>query len=198
MRSILKLSVILAAVCAVCAIGAANASAKFTASAVGTLHGHAEATQVFNTGTGAGNVECSTATITGAITATEPTQQEMTVHYSDCSAFGFPGVHISTATYLFTTSGEVHLLEPITITLTKTLFTAHCTVTVKAQTLNKVDYTTTGTPGVNSHVTITPTITGIHSVASGGPCGSGTSIGGTYTGASTYHRVGGGYVAFDN
>lgn len=196
MRSMKQLGVLVTAVCALSAVGAATASANFTASATGTLHGHAEATQVFNTGGGFGNIECHAATITGTIRATQATEQEVTVHYSNCTAFDLVGVHMSTATFLFTTSGEVHLLEPITVTVTKTLFTPHCTLVMKAQTLNKVDYKTTGTPGVDSHVTVDPTMTGIHSTWSK-PCGSGTSTAGTYTGASTYQRSGGGWVAFD-
>lgn len=193
MRRIKKCVVLLILVCALSAIGAANASATFTYSATGSLHGHPETTQVFNTGTG--EVACTGATVTGAIVSTNASELELTTHYSGCKAFGIVGVHISTATYLFTTSGEVHVLEPITITVTKTLFTAHCTVTVPAQTLNKVDYATTGTAG-STHVTITSTITGIHSTGTGGVC-NGTNTNGTYTGAKTIARVGGGWIEFD-
>jgi hypothetical protein len=191
MRSLKKLGVLVIAVLALGAFGAANASAEFTASALGEIHGNALETQVFETV--AGTIECAGATTTGSITALASTEQHVTVHYSNCKAFGLVNVHISTATYLFTThEGTVHVVEPITITVTKTLFTAHCTVTVGKQTLSKVDFINNG-----NNVIVQPTIGGIHSVGSGGVCG-GTNSTGTYTGKSEVSRVGGGTVSVDH
>jgi hypothetical protein len=190
MRRIKMFGMLVAVICAISALGAANSSAEFTASATGELHGRALENQLFTTS--AGSVLCSAATTTGTITKTATPEQHVTVHYSGCTAFALPAVHVSTATYLFTTDGTVHIVEPITITVTKTLFTAHCTITVKAQTVGTVDFETVG-----SKVKVTPTVTGIHSVGSGGPCGSTTSNTGTYEGASEIERVGGGFVAFD-
>jgi hypothetical protein len=192
---------VLLAVFALCAIGAASAHAEnseFTASATGSLSGSALENQVFNTG--AGEVVCTTAATSGTIASVSATEQHVTVNYSGCKAFGLVNVHISAATYNFTAAktekevtqpNRVDIVNPITITVTKTLFTAHCTVTVPAQTVGTVDFENNG-----NNVKVTPTVTGIHSTGSGGVCG-GTNSTGTYEGASEVHREGGGSVGFD-
>lgn len=190
MRSMKKCGVLVTVVCALSAFGAADASARFTYSAPGTIHGVQLEKQVFKPGSG--EVSCSNATTTGALLSRPTLDMHLTVHYSNCTAFGVVGAHISTATYLLTTDGTVHIVAPITITVTKTLFTAHCTVTVGAQTLSKVDVATNG-----NNLKLTPTVTGIHSVGSGGVCG-GTNSAGTYSGASEIERVGGGWLVFDS
>ncbi len=194
MRSMKKLSA-LVAVLALCAIGAANASAaEFTASATGTLSGKAVANQVFTTN--GGTVTCTTAATSGTIAKTADTQQTVKVKYSGCTAFGFATVDISEAEYQFTagTGKNVHVKN--TISITPTLFGASlCTVTVKGgQTVGTVDYSNASA----STVKVDPTVSGIHYVSSGGSCGTaGTFENGTYTGANEVSRVGGGTVQYD-
>ncbi len=192
MRNLKKFGVLLAAVFAFSAIAASTASAEFTASQTGSFESAAEATQVFTTN--GGKVECTEAKGEGAIEATTQVDIHATVHYGTCKAFGIVTVHISTATYTFTTDGIVHIMSPITITVTKTLFTGHCTITVPAQTVGTVDYTNING---NTEVTLNPTVTGIEYTSTGGVCGS-SGTNGTYTGASVAKRVGGGSVSVDH
>jgi len=193
MRS-LKHFGVLAAVFALCAIGAANAQAasKFTYSATGTLAGHATTNQVF-TG-GFGSVSCTKAASSGTITSTDFTEQEMEVNYSECKALGVASAHVSPAKYLFTANKTIHTLNTITITVTKTLFTAHCTITITPQTPGgTIDYVPMG-----STLTTIWTISGIKYHSSGGPCGSaGEHSDGTFEGTDEVERVGGGSIGWD-
>lgn len=176
MRSF-KLFGALLAVVALGAIGVGNASAaSFTATESAELEGTATATQVFTTE--AGTVECTGLSATGNAVAGAQTEQEATVHYSGCQAF-FSNVHISPATYDFTSNGEVHLTNTITITVTNVF--GECTVTVTPQTIGTVTYSSTGTGGIN----LTPHVKNIAYHESGGfPCKTGTFTNGTYTGDS--------------
>jgi len=192
---------VLVAVFALCAIGAANASAaNFTASAVGSLTGKALENQVFTTN--GGTVTCTKAATSGEIKETTATKQHVTVNYSGCTAFGFATVHISAATYNFTSNGEVHIESPVTITVTAGIF-GECTVTVGKQTVSKVDFktemvVTEGPPKVEHPIStvVTPTVEKIKYTSTGGVCGS-SGENGTYKGANTVERVGGGFVSFD-
>lgn len=188
MRSFKKLG-ILVAVFALCAIGAANASAaEFTASATGSITGEALETQVFTTS--GGTVECDTAVTSGTISSTAATSQHVTVEYDSCSAFFFP-VHISPATYNFTANGETHIEKAISITVTGGIF-GECTITVPKQSVTSVDFANSGT----SNVKVTPTVTGIDYTSTGGICGSSGSEG-TYSGANEVSRAEGGTLRFD-
>jgi len=184
---------VLVAVFALCAIGAANASAasKFTYSATGSLTGHATTNQVF-TG-GFGSVSCTKAASSGTIAGTEFAEQEMEVAYSECKALGVATAHISPGLFLFTANGTVHLLNTITITITKTIFTAHCTLTITPQTPT----------GVIHYVNMAPRLTTIWTIglkyhSSGGPCGSaGEHSDMTFEGTDEVERVGGGSIGWD-
>lgn len=187
MRTLKKLAVLAVAVFAVSVVGVASASAAtFTSSAEGELTGKATSTQKFVTG--AGTVECSTAATTGKVVA-ESTEQEVTVTYGGCKAFGFIGAEISPATYLFTANGEVHIKGTITITVPL----AGCHVTVGEQSLNSVTFANAGT----SNIAETSKVKNISSVGSGGLCG-GSNTGGEYSGNSEISRVGGGTLRFDS
>jgi len=193
MSSFKKLGV-LVAVFAFCAIGAANASAasKFTASETGTLSGHATTNQVFTAGFG--SVSCTKAASSGTISSTEATEQEAEVNYSECKALGVATTHVTPAKYLFTANGTVHVLNTITITVTKTVFTAHCTITITPQTPAGVVHFVPMAP----RLTIIATISGIKYHSSGGPCGSaGEHADGTYEGTNEVERVGGGSIGWD-
>ena len=190
MRSMKKFGVLAVVAFALSAIGVANASAaQFTASATGSITGKALATQVFTTN--GGTTECSTAATSGTIEKTADTKQHVTVKYSGCTAFGFATVDISDATYLFTSNGTAHIQN--TIKIQPTLFGGVlCTVTVKPQSVNTVDFENSGA----NNVKVTPTVAGIVYESTGGICGSG-GANGTYTGANEVSRVGGGTLRFD-
>jgi hypothetical protein len=204
MRSFKKFRVLAIVVFALSALGAANASAAiFTATATGEIAGQATEPQVFTVN--GGQIKCLNAALTGTIKELSQTQQEITIKYSSCTAFGFNTVDISSGTFMSTTSGQVHVLSPITIT--PTFFGASvCTVTIGIQTTGPVSYinnhiytgseektTTTTDP---THITTAPLATGITYTSSGGPCGA-SGNNGTYSGNRTVARVGGGVIQFD-
>lgn len=187
MRSFKKLG-ILVAVFALCAIGAASASAgEFTAEETGEIDGKALNTQVFTTS--GGEVKCTSLDVTGSITEVKSLKQHATVQYTGCTAFGIPA-HVSPATYLFTSSGEVHVKNTITITVTIPFF-PDCHVTVGPQSLNTVDYANSG-----NNVKLTATVGGIVYTTSGSGCGAGGNSG-TYEGASEVTLKSGKKVSFD-
>ncbi len=190
MRSFKKFGALALAVVAFSALGVANASAaEFTASSTGSLVGAATEDQVFNTG--AGEVVCKKAATTGTVSSTKATNQHVTVKYSECKAFNIATVDISDATYNFTASGQVHIVNPITITVTG--FLIECTVTVAAQSVGSVAFANDGTGGL----TVTPNVTGITSTGNGGLCG-GHNATGTYRGASKVAHTGSGQtLTFD-
>jgi hypothetical protein len=189
MRSMKKLGV-LVAVFALCAIGAANASAAtFTASATGSIVGKATATQEFTIN--AGTVRCSTAESSGTIVSTASPEQTVTVTYKKCTAFsGFVPVHDIHASYNFTADGSVHIEKTITITVTAPFGTCH--VTVEPQTVSSVAYANLA----GGKMSVTPNVTGIKYSTTGGTCGSG-GTNGTYKGANEVERVGGGSISWD-
>ncbi len=189
MRSFKKIGALALVVAAFSALGVASASAaQFTYSQTGSLTGSALEDHVFNTG--AGEVVCKKAAMTGTITSTSFTAQHVTVKYSECKAFNIATVDISDATYNFTASGQVHIVNPITITVTG--FLIECTLTVPVQTVGTVDYVNDG-----ASLIFQPTVSGVTSAGSGGLCG-GHNSNGTYTGRSTVrHSVSGQTVGFD-
>ncbi|HKO37825.1 MAG TPA: hypothetical protein VJU14_05600 [Solirubrobacterales bacterium] len=181
---------VLVAVFALCAIGAANASAaQFTASATGSLTGSvvagAEGVQVFTTS--GGQVKCTAAATTGEIKSVASEEQTVEVKYSGCTAFGFATVHITPAFYNFTANGLVHIEKSIVITVTG----AGCSQTVHPQTVGTVTFITEA----NGHMRVTPHVKTIAYTSTGGLCGA-AGNNGTYTGDSTVTRVGGGTLSF--
>ncbi|HKO38803.1 MAG TPA: hypothetical protein VJU14_10585 [Solirubrobacterales bacterium] len=186
MPSFKKFGLFAAAVFALSAIGAANASAaQFTASATGTLSGKATATQVFTTN--GGQVKCTTAASSGEIKSTASAEQTVEVKYSGCTAFGFVNTHITPAQYNFTASGQAHVENTITITPTG----AGCSITIHPQTDTITKFTSIF-PVVIYH-------TQKHLIAytsSGGLCGS-SGNNGTFTGTGEWSRVGGGSLSYD-
>ncbi len=196
MRNLKKLGVLLMAVLALGAIATSTASAgTFTASEEGELTGSATTNQVFTAG---GEVVCKKAAVSGTITGTEAEEQEAEVNYSECKAYGVATVHVTPAIYLFTgvgtTDEDVHVLNTITLTITKTLFTNHCTITVTPQTVKGgVHYIDN-----NGHVDVVATVTGITYHSTGSPCpAAGTYTNGTYTGTTTTERAEGGSISYD-
>ncbi|HEU4737640.1 MAG TPA: hypothetical protein VFS54_01020 [Solirubrobacterales bacterium] len=182
MSSMRKLGV-LVAVFALCAIGAANASAaEFTATTEGALTVEANANQVFKIHGGADEVVCTTVGVTGKAVKSGPAQHA-TVHYSGCTGpFGSP-VDISPATYNFTAGGSVHIVEAITLKVTTFLGTCH--ITVPAQSVGSVAYSNNA-----GKVKITPNVSKITYHSSGFPCGA-SGADGTYTGFTEIGVTGG-------
>ena len=193
MRSMKKLSV-LVAVFAFCAIGAANASAaQFTSTVGGPLVVTKNDPQVFVTPQG--TVTCTGVKVTGTA-ALATTSQHATVNYSGCKTVTGPftfTTHITPVTYLFTagdTGGaiNVHILNEITITPTG----AGCTIGVLPQTVGTVDYSSSG-----GQITLAPNVTKITSRGSTQFCDSTLHHTGTYTGNITI-GVKGGSLAYDH
>jgi len=183
----------LVAVFALCALGAANAQAapKFTSSTgEGSLSGEATTNQVFTAGFG--NVTCTAVDVSGTVAGTEKTEQESTVQYTNCKALGVPTAHVTPATYLFTANGTVHVQNSITITITKSIVNAHCTLTITPQTLGGITYSND-----SPNETVAANTSGIDYHSSGGACGSaGTHTDGTYTG-TTLVKSSSGSISWD-
>jgi hypothetical protein len=98
--------------------------------------GHALRNQVFKTN--GGEVVCTKAAGEGLITLAF-TEQEMTVNYSGCTAFGIAEADVSEADYAFKAKGSVQILDTIEITPTS-LGTSACTVTIAPQTVSAVAF----------------------------------------------------------
>ena len=176
---------------ALAAVMAAGASAAtFTASATGKVKGSATTEQVFTIGS-SNVVRCKKAATTGEIKSTESAEQHVTVTYSECSAtfFGFPAgtITITPATYNFTATGEVHILNTITIHSSA----LNCDTVVTPQTRTSVSYTNNA---ALTDITVAANVTNIASESSNG-CPTGTT--GTYTGSNTVEREGGGFIRWD-
>ena len=180
-----------ATVLAFCAIGAATASAStFTVSATGELSGKALETQTF--AFNGGTVKCSGADTTGTVSSSSFTELVLETQFTGCTAFGVASVHLSKFSYDATSNGTVHILKPMTITVTKTLFTGHCTATVAAQTVGTDDFANL----IAGNMKVVPTIANIKYSSTGGVCGT-EGENGTFSGASEIQRVGGGTIAWD-
>lgn len=160
-----------AVVCTLGGVGVANASAaEFTATKTGSLAGSnlAKQTWTFN----AGLVKCTEASVAGNVSAKSFTDLHITVTYSNCTAFGLPNVHVSLGTYSMTANGENHIIETLTIKVTKTVLTPECTITISPQTNKSLEFTNYG-----SDMTAAFSLTGIAYTSSGGPCGSSGTTG---------------------
>ncbi len=196
MRDLKKLGLLLMAVLALGATATSTASAgTFTASEEGSIEGEATTNQVFTMG---GEIVCKRASVSGAITAVESEEQEVEISYGECKAFGVASVHITPPTYLFTppptTDGSQHLVDTMTITITKTLFTNHCTMTATPQTVAG------GVHFINKdgHIDVVKTETGLAYHSTGSPCPAvGTHTDGSSTGTITTERAGGGTISWD-
>jgi hypothetical protein len=192
MHSFKKFGTLAVAVFALSAIGAASApAATFTASETGSLTGAATEEHVITTN--GGTINCQIAATSGTIASTAATAQHVTVHYTQCTAFGIASVQVSPGTYEFTAGTGKNFHIKNTITVTAELFGKPlCTVTFKPQTVGTFDYTNAS----SSTIKFNPTVTGITYTSSGGSCGASGSNG-TYTGASVFSRVGGGTLQYD-
>jgi hypothetical protein len=172
MRIKIGLALVAALVFSIASTASASA-ASFLSSAKAKLESLNVATQVFETE--AGTTECTEANITaGESTGLEASAQKATIEYKKCTAFGFIEVTITPAEYDFHSNGEVSIEKLISIK------TTGCEVSVPAQTVEKVDYATSG-----NNILLEPLVTGILYTASGGSCRkTGEFKNGTYKGHS--------------
>ncbi len=191
MRTFKKFGALALVVAAFSALGVGSASAaEFTASSTGSLSGSLTEDLVLNTG--AGEVVCKKAEMTGTIPSTKATDRHVTLVPlgTSCKAFGIATVDPSNMTLNLTSNGQVHFVSPVTITVTG--FLIHCTVTFPAQTRGTVTYTTSGTGTIVQFM-----VTGITSTGNGGLCGGHNSTG-TLTGSlRVAHTTSGQTLSFD-
>lgn len=172
MRIVKQLGLGLVTVCAFCALAVSSAAAhpEFLASAIkATLTGKATQPQKFNTNFGL--IECSALTLSGETTALRSLEQEVTVNYKSCKAFGLAAT-VSPALYRFLSLGSVHILSTILISATG------CDLHVLPQTVSTILYANVG-----SEIIVTPDVSGIAYEGLGTAC-SGNGTNGTYEGKS--------------
>jgi hypothetical protein len=169
--------------CLLSAVMATSASAAFFhASKTGTLTGKNDGLQTFNTGTGAGAVECTKAASSGTATALLTLVQLIQETYTGCTAFSFAEVKINTADYLFNADNGLVFLDN---TLKIEIPLAGCEVVVPPQDLFTVTYDNT-----NNKILELSNVHSIKSTGSGGDCkGAGSS--GTYVGNNLLELEGG-------
>jgi hypothetical protein len=175
MKHIKILGLALVALIALGAMSVSSASAaEFLSSAKAKLLSTNVATQKFKTDQG--TVECNEAKITeGESSGTETLDQLAVIKYGNCKAFGFVEVDISPAHYLFLSSGEVHILKLIQIIVLG--LGNNCEISVPAQSVNKVDYRTSG-----NNLLLEPLVSNIHYTANSKCSPSGSFTDGTYSG----------------
>jgi hypothetical protein len=172
MNRLKKLGTLAVVICALGAVCVANASAepKFTATKAGALNGLNANKQrwIFN----GGEVVCGEANVGGNLPSEEFTDLHVTVTYSKCKVSGLIDVHVSPGTYSLTANGEMHFVETMTFTWTKTIFSAHCTLTIAPQSNKVVEYENAG-----SDPFVKFKLTNIVYTSTGGVCGSSGSFG---------------------
>ena len=176
-----RMIVLALAVVGMCMATTASASANlFHASKTGKLLGLSEGTQVFTTSSGGTAVKCEHAATTGTVTALLALHQLVTVVYTKCTVEGFPA-DITPAQFLLSADGLAAVENTITIVaLLPVILGGTCTIKVGPQDLGTSKY---DKDPLNSAALLQlAAVTGITSTGSGGACGTGELIGGTYTG----------------
>lgn len=131
--------------------------------------------QIFTTNPG--TTTCDAAVIlkgeTGGTAGAEELSQLAEITYEECTAFGFIPTEISNADYIFLPSGEVHIAKLIKI------LSAGCEVSVPAQLVKTVEYSTVG-----KNIKLEPKVENILYTAAKCPTGNGEAKNGKYTGSS--------------
>jgi len=179
------------AICAVLALsGSAASAATFTASQTGELAGWDGGEHIITTN--AGSISCITSDPSGPLNSLASAELHVTVKYSNCNAFGFTNVHLSPATFVFTANGAVHLTNTFTVTVTKALFNAECTMTFKPQSFSFAFYSNNG----SSELKVVIGGLFLEYTSSGGVCGSSGTA--SYEGNFFLWRVGGGSLRYDS
>jgi hypothetical protein len=146
---------------------AGAAAAEFEASETGSVSGAALTPAVF--GTSAGEIRCTTATASGAVTAQLSESLKVVVEYGGCTAFGLVPATVSPAEYRLNAAGTEDVLNAITFSVPF----AGCSVSVGPQTARgSVVYGSSG-----NDLVVSSSVTGVAYPGSGGLCGSGGTNG---------------------
>jgi hypothetical protein len=144
---------------------------EFVANKTGKTTGKQVNPQVFKTG--AGTIECTTVTSTGKIEAPlNFTAHKEVLTYSGCSGFGV-ALTMTPAHFEFLANKTAKLEKTVTISSESLT----CKVLLEPQTLNSVNYTNS-----SGKLIASATVTGIHSIPTGGTCGSTENTEGSYSG----------------
>ena len=137
--------------------------------------------------TGAGTVECESATGHGQITEKLAEVQLVLLLYGTCKITEpiNASATVTAADYLFNANGSVILDNTVTIT------GGGCTITVAPQTLSGITYANLAGPPME--LSVTANVTNIHYVVSGTFCiaKKGLATDGTYTGTELVREDGG-------
>lgn len=193
-RNLKSVGLAMAAVLVFAALGVSSASADPT-----KAHFHSEQAHTILDAVGeghhtfvtpAGTVTCKKVTADGTTEVATPTEITATdITYTECTTKTILGtinvtVDFKGCDYLFTASGEVHIICP-TGTGPITVAGPGCTITVGAQTVKTATYTALGA-GTTRDITIHANMSNISGSASGFSCDkTGAFTTGTYTGAVT-------------
>jgi hypothetical protein len=183
-KRITMLGLVMLAVLAIGGASAISVSAsghEFIASTSGTVTGKATDSQVIKTG--AGEIECTSASATGQVSEGKATTHKEAVTYGSCvSSTGYTP-HMSTVDFEFNANGSAKIENEVTVALEG----AGCSVDIPAQSFSQgVSYT-----NESGKVTATAKITKIHSHGTGGACGKEEETTGTYTGSIQAELPGG-------
>jgi hypothetical protein len=172
MQRITMLGLALLAALAIAAVGAGSVSAtshEFIANKTGKTKGKNTNAQVFKTG--AGMIECTTASGAGEIKVlASPTHKE-TITFSGCTGFGAP-VKITAAHFEFNAEGSAKLEKRVTMTPEG----LGCEILIEPQTVSGITYSSG-----SGKVTAAANASGIVSKATSSICG-GENTEGTYSG----------------
>ena len=183
-RLMMMFGVILLSATTLVSVSAVSVSAnghEFVASKTGkTTSKGTTSHQVFKTG--AGTIECTTVTGTGKIEAplTFTTHKEV-LTYSGCSGFGV-ALNITPAHFEFNANETAYLEKRVTVSSESLT----CDVFIEPQTLNSIAYS-----NGSGKLFASATVTGIHSLPTGGKCGTKENTEGSYTGGIEAELEGG-------
>lgn len=193
MKRMKLLGLALVALFAFSGLAAASAMAhEFEASKTGTATDEGTTVQVFKDEPKATAVECKKTTSTETITKTKTKTQKAVVHYTECTAFGFPAT-ISEAKYDFNAEGSVKVENTITVEVPA----AGCKVVVSPtgnSKLKTITYENKEAGSGHGKVEVKSNVSKIESEVKGGGglCGKeGKLKEGTYTGNALVSLAGG-------
>ncbi len=152
---------------------------EFVASKTGKTKSKGTNHQVFKTG--AGTIECTTVTGTGKVEALSFGVHKEVLTYSGCVGFGTT-LNITPAHFEFNANETATLEKRVTVSSESLT----CEVFIEPQTLNNIGYTNS-----SGKLIATATVTGIHSIPTGGTCGSKENAEGSYSGSIEAELEGG-------
>ena len=181
-RLMMMFGVILLSATTFVGVGAVSVSAnghEFVANKTGKTTSKGTNHQVFKTG--AGTIECTTVTGTGKIEALTFTAHKEVLTYSGCSGFGV-ALNITPAHFEFNANETANLEKRVTVSSESLT----CSVWIEPQTLNNITYS-----NGSGKLFASATVTGIHSIPTGGKCGSKENTEGSYSGSIEAELEGG-------